>query len=139
VYFDVDDADAALARANVSGCVCLDALDYSQKEIDAHLGGLLSRYQECVLATTDRCGFGISLARFEPKRGIGGRIQALGEEPPTGLNASSRVRIQDRLAHHCRCVETGNEFWRLHENVATRAQPRAQSDKREARGFAEPV
>ena len=67
VYFDVDDADAALARANASGCACLHALDYSQQEIDAHLGGLFSRYQECVLATADRCGFGISLARIEPK------------------------------------------------------------------------
>ena len=68
VYFDVDDPDAALARASASGFTCLHALDYSEQEIDAHLGGLFSRYRELVLATNDRCGFSISLARIERKK-----------------------------------------------------------------------
>ncbi|MBV6424486.1 MAG: hypothetical protein NAOJABEB_02297 [Steroidobacteraceae bacterium] len=66
VYFDVADADAALARATAFGAVCRHALDYSRAEIDAHLGGLFSRYQEFVLGTVEQYGFGISLARIEP-------------------------------------------------------------------------
>lgn len=71
VYFDVADAEAALARATACGVACQHALDYSQAEIDAHLGGLFRRYQEFVLRTTAQCGFGISLARIEPQGSTG--------------------------------------------------------------------
>ena len=67
VYFDVDDAESALARATACDVACQHALDYSQAEIDEHLGGQFGRYQEFVLGTAARCGFGISLARIEPK------------------------------------------------------------------------
>lgn len=71
VYFDVADAEAALARATACGVACQHALDYSQAEIDAHLGGLFRRYQEFVLGTAAQCGFGISLARIEPQGSTG--------------------------------------------------------------------
>jgi methylmalonyl-CoA/ethylmalonyl-CoA epimerase len=67
VYFGVDDADAAKAQASAAGFSTIHALDYTQDEIDQHLGGLFSRYQEFVLASADRCGFNASLARIDQK------------------------------------------------------------------------
>lgn len=67
VFFDVDDGDAALAQARASGYECKSALDYSQEEIDRHLGGHFSRYQEFVLGTHQSCGFTVCLARIEEK------------------------------------------------------------------------
>lgn len=67
VFFDVDDGDEAMRRASTHGYGCVNALDYTQDEIDRHLGGHFSRYQEFVLATGERCGFGVCLARIESK------------------------------------------------------------------------
>jgi hypothetical protein len=39
VFFGVDDGDAANERASREGYDCVHSLDYSQDEIDAHLGG----------------------------------------------------------------------------------------------------
>ncbi|HQR02906.1 MAG: VOC family protein [Proteobacteria bacterium] len=69
VFFGVDDADAAMARAAAHGYTCTHALDYSQNEIDQHLGGRFCRYQEFNLASAQRCGFGASLARLDRKSG----------------------------------------------------------------------
>ncbi|MEI8155258.1 MAG: VOC family protein [Burkholderiales bacterium] len=65
VYFGVDDADAAMARAAASGFSCAHALDYAQDEIDQHLDGRFCRYQEFVLASAPRCGFNASLAKID--------------------------------------------------------------------------
>lgn len=65
VFFGVDDGDAAHARAAALGYACVNALDYTQEEIDAHLGGLFSRYQEFTLASADRLGFAVTLARID--------------------------------------------------------------------------
>lgn len=67
VFFGVDDADAAKARAASSGFDCFHALDYSQDEIDRHLGGRFCRYQEFYVSSMERCGFGVALARIDPK------------------------------------------------------------------------
>ncbi len=67
VYFGFDDADAAKAKAAAAGFPSIHSLDYTQDEIDQHLGGLFSRYQEFVLASVDRCGFNASLARIDQK------------------------------------------------------------------------
>lgn len=67
VFFGVDDADAAAARAESSGFASKHALDYEQDEIDRHLGGHFSRYQEFVLATAESCGFTACLARIDAK------------------------------------------------------------------------
>ena len=69
VYFSVDDADAAMARASASGYSAIHALDYSQDEIDQHLEGRFCRYQEFNLSSADRCGFNVSLARIDRKPG----------------------------------------------------------------------
>lgn len=69
VFFDVDDGEAAMDRAAREGYSSLNSLDYTQAEIDQHLGGLFRRYQEFTLDTAQRCGFAISLARIEPKTG----------------------------------------------------------------------
>lgn len=69
VYFGVDDADVSMGRAAANGYSCIHALDYSQDEIDRYLGGLFCRYQEFVLASSDRCGFTASLARIDMKPG----------------------------------------------------------------------
>lgn len=67
VFFDVEDGEAALERALSHGYRSVHTLDYSQAEIDEHLGGRFRRYQEFNLHTAERFGFGISLARIEPK------------------------------------------------------------------------
>ncbi len=49
VFFGVDDADRAMERASAEGYGCINALDYTQEDIDQHLGGLFNRYQEFTL------------------------------------------------------------------------------------------
>ena len=68
VFFNVDDGDAAMERASRHGYGAVHALDYTQGEIDQHLGGRFQRYQEFFLDTGQRCGFAVSLARIEPKQ-----------------------------------------------------------------------
>ncbi len=67
VFFNVDDGDAAMEKAAALGYGCIHALDYTQGEIDQHLGGLFKKYQEFMLDTSARCGFVVSLARIEKK------------------------------------------------------------------------
>ena len=67
IFFGVDDADVALGRAAALGFGCVNALDYSQDEIDQHLGGRFSRYQEFTLNSSERCGFAMTLARIDDK------------------------------------------------------------------------
>lgn len=67
VFFGVDDGDVAMQRASAQGYACVNALDYTQDEIDQHLGGMFSRYQEFTLDSGTRCGFAISLARIDEK------------------------------------------------------------------------
>lgn len=68
VFFGVDDGDSANERAAAQGYGCVSALDYTQKEIDLHLGGRFTRYQEFTLDSATRCGFSVSLARIDEKR-----------------------------------------------------------------------
>lgn len=67
VFFGVDDVDAAQARATEAGIGSIHALDFTQQEIDSHLGGKFSRYQEVVLNTSGELGVSICLARIDPK------------------------------------------------------------------------
>ena len=67
VFFGVDDGDAANARASALGYGCVNALDYTQEEIDEHLGGMFTRYQEFTLNSAERCGFAITLAQIDEK------------------------------------------------------------------------
>ena len=67
VFFGVDDADAAFAKAKALGFGCVSALDYTQDEIDAHLAGLFSKYQEFTLDSHAQCGFAVTLAQIDDK------------------------------------------------------------------------
>jgi catechol 2,3-dioxygenase-like lactoylglutathione lyase family enzyme len=67
VFFGVDDGDAANERALAQGYRCVNALDYTQEEIDLYLGGLFARYQEFTLASNARLGFAVTLARIDEK------------------------------------------------------------------------
>ena len=67
VFFGVDEGDAAMKRAADQGYGCVNALDYTQEEINQHLGGLFDRYQEFNLDSYARCGFAVSLARIDDK------------------------------------------------------------------------
>jgi hypothetical protein len=69
VVFDVRDADAALERAEAAGIRAMSQVDYSQAEIDEHLGGLFSRYKEHFLNTAEKCGYSITLGQLEKKPG----------------------------------------------------------------------
>jgi methylmalonyl-CoA/ethylmalonyl-CoA epimerase len=68
VFFGVDDADAAADLAAAQGYDCVNALDYTQEEIDKHLGGLFTRYQEFFIDTHADCGFTVALARIDEKQ-----------------------------------------------------------------------
>ena len=67
VFFGVDDGDAAIQQASAQGFGCVNALDYTQEEIDLHLGSRFSRYQEFTIDSSKRCGFAITLARIDEK------------------------------------------------------------------------
>ncbi|MBS0391797.1 MAG: VOC family protein [Proteobacteria bacterium] len=69
VVFHVDDADEGLARAKGLGIQTINAVDYTQEEIDRHLDGLFTRYKEYFLNTGAQCGYGITLGQFEAKKG----------------------------------------------------------------------
>ena len=68
VVFNVDDADEALARAQAASIQTINAVDYTQEEIDEHLDGLFTRYKEYFLNTGEQCGYAITLGQFEAKR-----------------------------------------------------------------------
>lgn len=67
VFFGVDDVGEGQRRAAEAGIGCFHTLDYTQAEIDRHLGGKFSRYQEAFLNTAGELGVSISLARIDPK------------------------------------------------------------------------
>lgn len=68
VVFDFDDVDEPYARAKAMSIATVNAVDYTQGEIDAHLDGIFSRYKEYFLGTRDTCGFAITLGEFKAKR-----------------------------------------------------------------------
>ena len=68
VVFNIDNADQALERARAVNIQTINAVDYTQTEIDEHLNGLFSRYKEYFLNTGAQCGYGITLGQFESKR-----------------------------------------------------------------------
>ena len=67
VFFGFDDGDRAMERATAEGYGCVNALDYTQEEIDQHLGGLFNRYQEFTLDSGAQCGFAITLVQIDEK------------------------------------------------------------------------
>jgi len=67
VFFDVSDGERAMENATKHGYNSVHSLDYTQAEIDEHLGGMFKRFQEFNLDTSERLGFAVSLARIEPK------------------------------------------------------------------------
>lgn len=68
VVFDVDDADEAHSAAKALSIQTINAVDYTQPEIDAHLDGLFSRYKEYFLDTGAQCGYSIALGELRAKR-----------------------------------------------------------------------
>ncbi len=68
VVFEFDDVDEPYARAKAMSIATVNAVDYTQAEIDAHLDGMFSRYKEYFLGTRDICGFAITLGEFKAKR-----------------------------------------------------------------------
>lgn len=67
VFFGVNDGEAAIQRAAALGFGCVNALDYTQEEIDQHLGGRFTRYQEFTLDSAAGLGFAVTLARIDEK------------------------------------------------------------------------
>lgn len=67
VFFGVNDGEAAIQRAAALGFGCVNALDYTQDEIDQHLGGRFTRYQEFTLDSAASFGFAVTLARIDEK------------------------------------------------------------------------
>lgn len=68
VFFGVSDGDAAFERAASQGFQCVSSLDYTPDEIDRHLGGLFTRYQEFTLNSAQHCGFTVTLAQIDDKQ-----------------------------------------------------------------------
>lgn len=69
IVFNIDDADEGHARAKKLRIQTINAVDYTQEEIDLHLDGLFTRYKEYFLNTGAQCGYGITLGQFETKQG----------------------------------------------------------------------
>ncbi|MFM5948059.1 MAG: VOC family protein [Novosphingobium sp.] len=67
VFFGVDDCDAAVKKASVQGYDCVNSLDYTQEEIDLHLGAMFQKYQEVTLNSSAHLGFAVTLARIDAK------------------------------------------------------------------------
>lgn len=67
VVFNYRDTAKALNKAKSMGVQCLHSLDYTQEEIDTHLGALFSKYEEHVLNTTGDCGFSVTIAQINEK------------------------------------------------------------------------
>jgi catechol 2,3-dioxygenase-like lactoylglutathione lyase family enzyme len=67
VVFQVDDASAARQRAEAAGVSATHSLDYSQADIDRHLGGLFGKYEEHVLDSRPHCGFSLTLGQIDSK------------------------------------------------------------------------
>lgn len=67
VVFGVSDANSAKRKAESAGLASLHSLDYTQEEIDSHLGGLFKKYEEHVLNSAEQCGFSITLGQIDPK------------------------------------------------------------------------
>lgn len=67
VVFNYGDARKAVRNAGSMGVKSLHSLDYTQEEIDAHLDGLFSKYEEHVMNTSGDCGFSVTIAEITEK------------------------------------------------------------------------
>ncbi len=67
VVIGFNDAVAAKTAAESTGMSAIHSLDYSQDEIDLHLDGLFSKYEEYIINSAEYCGFSITLATIDPK------------------------------------------------------------------------
>lgn len=67
VVFNYRDTATALNKAQSMDAQCLHSLDYTQEEIDTHLGALFSKYEEHVLNTSGDCGFSVTIAQINEK------------------------------------------------------------------------
>jgi len=67
VIFGVSDAGAARNKAEISGLPPFHSVNYSQEEIDEHLEGLFTKYEEHFLNSSEKCGFSITVAQIDPK------------------------------------------------------------------------
>jgi len=65
VVFNVQDADESLRKAKAAGAQAMLPVDYTQEEIDEHLGGLFTKYKEYFLNTAEQCGYTITLGQLE--------------------------------------------------------------------------
>jgi catechol 2,3-dioxygenase-like lactoylglutathione lyase family enzyme len=67
VVFHVQEIEEAKAQAEGAGIPAIIPINFSQEEIDEHLGGHFTTYKEYVLNSLEPCGFGVMLGQFEPK------------------------------------------------------------------------
>jgi len=67
IVFGVSDADMIKEKAEAAGVASFHSLDYSQEEIDKHLGGLFKRYKEHFLDSSSQCGYSITLGQLDRK------------------------------------------------------------------------
>jgi len=67
VVFGVDDAEEARNRADRVGVPAVIPINYTQEEIDRHLGGLFKTYKEYFLDSAQKCGFSVTLGQIDPK------------------------------------------------------------------------
>ncbi|RLQ20261.1 hypothetical protein DWB85_18520 [Seongchinamella sediminis] len=67
VVFNYNDVAKAVSKAKSLDVQCLHSLDFTQEDIDAHLGALFSKYEEHVLNTSGDCGFSVTVATITEK------------------------------------------------------------------------
>jgi methylmalonyl-CoA/ethylmalonyl-CoA epimerase len=67
VVFNVQNADESLKRAKAADAQMMVPIDYTQAEIDQHLGGLFTKYKEYFLNTVEQCEYTITLGQLEER------------------------------------------------------------------------
>jgi catechol 2,3-dioxygenase-like lactoylglutathione lyase family enzyme len=67
VVFGVSDAAKAKNKTAAAGLDALHSLDYARDDLDLHLDGLFSKYEEHILNSAEQCGFTMTIAQIDPK------------------------------------------------------------------------
>lgn len=67
VVFGVSDAAEAKQKTAAAGLDAIHSLDYARGDLDVHLDGMFSKYEEHILNSAERLGFTMTIAQIDPK------------------------------------------------------------------------
>jgi catechol 2,3-dioxygenase-like lactoylglutathione lyase family enzyme len=67
IVFAVEEIEESKIQAESAGVSAVIPINFSQEDIDEHLGGHFKTYKEYVLNSVEQCGFGILLGQLDRK------------------------------------------------------------------------